>query len=141
MAVERSKGVVQALNLLGDHAPLDDIASIPRLGVSRFPVAFHHAGKHAGRLGPTAPTTRAQPRRHQVPGNTQVLALVAQESSRALVDERPIDGLLLQAAELDHLVVDALEQFVFLIEYARRLTFIQRGQQRLEVEWGKLSHQ
>ncbi|MNL19322.1 hypothetical protein D3C87_1405150 [compost metagenome] len=68
-----------------------------------------------------------------MPGHAEMLALAAQVLASGFIDVEPIQACLLQAAQLDHFVVDGLEGFVFFIEMAGRLARVQRRQQGLDV--------
>lgn len=84
---------------------------------------------------------RARASSQQMPGDAQVLALAAQVMLRGFIDVGPIDGRLLQAAELDHFVIDALVSIAFLVKNASRLARVERRQQGIEVQRGEQFHQ
>ncbi|KWA07165.1 hypothetical protein WL26_22890 [Burkholderia cepacia] len=138
---QRGQAVGQPLQQLPHQPSLRQVAGGARFRVAGFPVTFDHAGQYAGGLGPAAPAACACASSQQMPGDAQVLALAAQVMLCGFIDVGPIDGRLLQAAELDHFVVDALVSIVFFIEHAGRLARIERRQQGIEVQRGGQFHQ
>ncbi len=76
-----------------------------------------------------------------MPCHAKVLALRSQILARCLVDIGPVQPRLVQAAQFDHLMVDALERLIFLIEAASRTGGIQRRKQRFQVQRGVVDHQ
>jgi len=74
-------------------------------------------------------------------GDAEMLALRAQVLARRFIDVQPVQPGFLQAAQLDHFVVDRLKSFIFGIKVARRMARVQRGQQRVECKRGVVRHQ
>lgn len=138
---QRGQAVGQPLQQLPHQPSFGQVAGGARFRIAGFPVAFDHAGEYACGFGPAAPAACTRASSQQMPGDAQVLALAAQVMLRGFIDVGPIDGRLLQAAELDHFVIDSLVSIVFLVENASRLARVDRRQQGIEVQRGEQFHQ